>query len=236
MNTVVTPSRCVTHRHAGVILLVVAMIFVFSAGAVAQEPNNNANIRYGVRDIEAEGLLKGAGWVVKWAINSENLRKLIPLYGYRVNFSDENLVRVSVCEGANKKKKLGFFTALSVGKTKWIPAQYRVGSAGVALQQFEGVKVISAPNGLEDSDINFPFIAYPFNRWPPEENGQEIKNTTLGSICGGLKARIDGIKKQIRSDVGSKPIYYLVTQNPVPDIAPDRLLWTDPIKHALSAQ
>ncbi len=228
-------SYSIRHMSSKVILIAVVIYIVFPSHTFSQDFDLDVQKldltkyemyeKYRIHDIKAASKGKGLELAFKWAYAQNSLKELIPLYGYKVNHQGSNEASTQVCENIDEKRKLDFFTALSAGKSEWTPAQYKVGYAGVALEQYKasslqlkGSSATNTPNESSKNAIIHPFIAYSFNNWKSKDI-QSSEDITLGLVCKNLKEKFGSMQKHLSS--------YLVTQNPIPDIKPDRLLWTD---------
>ena len=232
---------------AGLAIMTVAATILFSKNVVANPLTNDDSGKitttYRVHDVEHAGFVKGVQWAIQWAYNQQALDELLPMFGYKIGAVDSSghidtemgAEFDEICGNADEERELDFLLALLYGKTTWNPSRYELGHAGIAFPE-QGAMLDVTAEQVQPRDYNEEgrssetLRALPFGdtSWSSTDESQD-HSLTLGLVCNYLGA--GGHQFNMREISHLQPgdrSLYLVTQNPIPDFDPDRLLWTNP--------
>lgn len=178
-------------------------VAILSGLLLVSVPTSVLTQEYRVHDLEDTGWLTRANWAVRWVYAPMSLRELLPLYAYELctaGSQGQNSDGACISEDyVESSRELNSFTALVLGARTWEPAEYEVGHAGLVLEPSD-----SSDNDESDREL----IVY----------NESTGNPTLGEAWDWAS--------DYTSEANQESRWLFVTENPIPDIEPERRFWT----------
>ena len=199
-----------------VMVILSGMAFLaMPARTVAQDLDYSSNSTgtriqgYRVHDLDDTSLLTRATWAAQWVYAPMSFKAVLPLHAYEYD---------SICtQYVDDIQELDDFRSLMLGQETWNPAEYELGHAGLV---------------LEDGTSTGPDRTLTGLLLEPSGGTSSLESTTLGGVCGEVQAIMsrylspNNSRQENDNQAINAQDWFLVTENPIPDVEPVHRLWT----------